>query len=227
MSEISFTEARSNTSDHIRSNKITDHFYYGPISSSYWEQKIRVAIVNLEPVGYGDTRDIRDEIMGWIRQDDKDGRTKSKVARYSMCFARLIHEVASIGAVTQADAQRIYKDLDGLCAFASSVAYFNLRHTSNTLTKQQNTSAIVAESKDGLSRLVANEMQALEAHVYVIGGVYGAQAFNNMHLTPTPLPFMGLAATQWGVAVSVRHPSRPNYREWVVSLHKIRMALSS
>ncbi len=220
MEEI-FKNARKETKKFIDQRHIEHHMFYSPISNLFWEQEIKVLIINEEPYGYEKCKifDVgKKTLCDWL--NDK-GNTRTRTVRYSLAFAKVVLDCLEKGKEpTRKDLKEAYNNIKSIeNDTLNKITYYNIRPTSNS-TKRENYTAIIDSGKSCLGKKIYAEIQALEADIIIIGGKAGCNSFNAMS-GDNILKYKQSTNLNKSIIHSIKHPSIPNYNQYLEAIKNI------
>ena len=220
-----FLEARNETEKFLKKANIEHHMYYGPVSEAYFSEKYRILFINMEPYGYEDCGLVNvDEntLLSWFQDE---GDTDTRTVKYSLAFCHVLMNCLNIKEEAKyEDFQNSYKNIDELKTILKKIVYYNIRPTSNS-EKSQDYIRIIESGENQLSKFISNELKSLEPNFIIIGGDAGLYAFNTM--SGTDIKFKDVIIDRNGTIIgSIKHPSRPNYNEYVECINEILKKIS-
>ena len=206
--------AQSETRNVVDDMNVPHHMFYSPTSDQYWDQRLKVLCVNLEPYGYEGHRRYevsRADLIGWMFEAGT-GRHKSRTVRNTMAAAAVLIKGFELNIGIQADDfSAAYKNKPWLTNTLEKVCYYNIRPASNSVKNEANRSA-----KDYTGRMaisIANEIKALDSDVILVSGAKATDVLLNfMQITPGFI-INGVAQAGSAVVLSVKHFSRPSYKQ--------------
>ncbi len=206
-----FKQARYKTEKYLEETGTKKHMFYGPASDKYWSAPLRVLLLNMEPYGYEKCDLVNvdyDVLKQWLFDA---GKTRTRTVRNSISIAYTLIEAVYNGKEPSEEAMRkAYQCRDLLESALQTVAYYNIRPTSNS-EKPQDGLEICNSGLGEISKLIRAELKALEPHVIFVSGKAGLAAFNAMW--DTQLRFRQRHWDGKTVIQSIRHPSRISYSE--------------
>ena len=212
MTKADFELAREKTKEYLEREMKTDHMFYGPASDEYWGAPLRVLAVNMEPYGYqGYTVSVDYNVLNqWLFDA---GKTRTRTVRYSITIISALIDAVIKGNTPSEEAMRkAYQSPELLKAVLKKVAYYNIRSTSNS-QKRQDSDGIIAAGSGGISGYISDELKALDPHVILVSGSAGLTSFNAMWKLEPRLGFCQRCCVGKTVIQSIKHPSRPSYKE--------------
>lgn len=216
MEQNNYALARMRTRQHLKDEGIVHHMFHGPVTDEYWSVPLRVLAVNMESYGYDECGHWEVDLPCLLDWMYDRGGTGTKTVRYTLAIVRTLFDAYSNGAFPTEDQLRLaYADAPRLEAVARQIAYYNIRSTSNA-NKEQDVENIIASGSATVARFTHDEMKALEPQVVLVSGRAGLTAFNAMWQLNPELQFLEKRRDASGTMLqSIRHPSRPNYQEYI------------
>jgi hypothetical protein len=214
MTKADFENARKQMNDYLKVHRVEHHMFYGPASDEYWLTQPRILVVNMEPYGYEDCGHVNVDyecLKGWLNDA---GKTNTRTVRNSMAIVYAINDALRRDARPEPGAIRAARENQkGLESILASVAYYNIRPTSNPV-KTQDSTAIRASGCSPISGFILQEMLALEPFFILVSGIHFLAAFNAMWKLDPPLCFRQRCWYANSILIqSISHPSRICYKE--------------
>ena len=194
--------------------------FYGPVSPSYWKQRFRLVIINMEPYGYHGICEVdRDTLIDWLYDAGDSG---TRTTRYSFAILSVLLATLECGTPpSNTGLQSAYTDDETLEGTLDRTVYFNIRPESNE-QKSQDFAAITGVGSSKIGPLIWREIEALDAHAVFISGKAGLNALNGISTLVPQLSFRELRRTPSGTVFrSIPHPSRPNYDNWLTAIREV------
>jgi len=205
-----YESAKIKTSQLADKLNLNHHMIYGPTTKTYWEQKIKIVAVNLEPYGYEGHR--RYEVTREILNEWMFNAGKSRTVRNTMAAIDvLINGFYNRKSITDNDFKMAYSNTESLIKTLDKICYYNIRPVSNNIKNEANRGALDYTSE--ITDSIALELKLLNPDVYLVSGNKATLALTKL-LKINPNSFInGVINHENTVIISVKHFSRPSYNQ--------------
>ena len=212
-----YLEARKHTQDALAKLKIEHHMFHEPSTDSYWDQDIKLLVINLESIGYKDCGHFnvdRKELSSWMYHPEHP-TCRNTVAASKV----LLDGFYKRKEPTRQALHDSYYNKSGLEKTLDRICYYNIRPVSNDKISED-WSRGDSDFRGDIAECIKQEIIALDADIIMVSGRQATDAISKLLCPDNPLPYLEERMFGSCKIISVRHFSRPSYTPLSESLCK-------
>lgn len=227
MSLGEYEEIHNQHIEAVRNAGIKHYMFNGPTSEKYWEQKIKVVIINMESYGYDKSGFVNvnkdNTLLGWVMN-----KKRTNTNKYAVVFAAALKKSLVNNTVVGLDyIKSTYHNYDEIEKTLNEISIYNIKPTSNSEVKQDYKGIVNCNSGE-VGKYFEKEIMSLEPSIIIVSGKAALKAFKRLfEIKDNFKESSGIIKYNNILVAAIRHFSRPSYINWLRMIDKIQKKLTT
>lgn len=216
MSKDEYEKIHNEYINAVNTEGIEHYIFFGPTSTEYWKQDLKVLLINMEAYGYQNCKFInvnKDKtLFNWVFNKDNKNNTNRNTVLFSYLLKKAIREGV---IVTKEQIKKEFHNGKVLEKTLEEIVIYNIKPTSNSKVKEDY-KGIISSNEGRMGDYLRREILTLNPNIIVISGHSTLIAFKKLFKIHTNFKENNNIIIYNGMIIaSIKHFSRPSYKKWI------------